>query len=145
MRLPEQAGGGRAVSYETIRRIRELGHSNIGDDTADAIATMLDVPVDQVLAAAGQRKRLGPFELPRRADRLTDQERHAVLGVVDAILDAGGKPQVSPTRGRAAAPRTRRQLEQMLARARAAGAENVGDLERLLQALDTEEADRRRA
>lgn len=88
LRLPE-VDGKRAVSYETVRRIRELGHSKIGDDTADALATMLGVEVDQVLHAAGQRRRLGKFELPRRADRLTEPEREAVLGVVDAILQAG--------------------------------------------------------
>lgn len=77
------------MSYETVRRVRELGHSKIGDTTADALATMLDVAVDDVLTAAGQRKRLGKFELPRRADRLTEPERDAVLGVVDAILNAG--------------------------------------------------------
>lgn len=87
MRLPETSGG-RPVSYETVRRIRESGHTNISDDTADALATMLDVPVDQILQAAGQRKRLGKFELPRRADRLSETERRAVLGVVDAILEA---------------------------------------------------------
>lgn len=91
LRLPEGPNGVRAVSYETVRRIRELGHSKIGDATADALATMLEVSVDEVLEAAGQRKRLGPFRLPRRAERLTESERAAVLGVVDAILDAGEK------------------------------------------------------
>lgn len=89
LRLPEQANGSRAVSYETVRRIRELGHNKIGDTTADALATMLEVSVDEVLQAAGQRPRLGRFEMPRRADRLTENERAAVLGVVDAILNAG--------------------------------------------------------
>lgn len=88
MRLPEQADGSRAVSYETVRRIRELGHNKIGDTTADALATMLEVSVDEVLTAAGQRKRLGPFRMPRRAERLNETERAAVLGVVDAILNA---------------------------------------------------------
>lgn len=87
MRLPEE-GGSRAVSYETVRRIRENGHTKIGDATADAIATMLGVPVDLVLQAAGQRPRLGKFELPSRADRLTETERASILGVVDAILGA---------------------------------------------------------
>lgn len=88
LRLPEDANGTRAVSYETVRRIRENGHHRIGDETADALATMLGVPVAAVLQAAGQRPRLGKFELPSRADRLTESERTAVLGVVDAILDA---------------------------------------------------------
>lgn len=97
LRLPEDEKGTRAVSYETVRRIRELGHTKIGDQTADALATMLDVDVDVILRAAGQRVRLGRFELPKRADRLTENERAAVLGVVDAILDAaGGESNVTP-------------------------------------------------
>ena len=106
LRLPEQPGGGRAISYETVRRIRETGHHNISDDTADAIAVMLKVKVDEVLLAAGQRRRLGRFELPRRADRLNERERQTVLDVVDAILDAA--EQKNESRGRSAAPRVQR-------------------------------------
>lgn len=109
MRLPELPNGARAVSYETVRRIRELGHNKIGDGTADALATMLDVPVDVVLQAAGQRVRLGKFDLPRRADRLTEAERAAVLGVVDAILEAASGDNVRPLtkREQMQQPRTR--------------------------------------
>lgn len=83
------ASGAKDVpTYEVFRRIRQ-GHSKITDRTADALATMLGVDVDQVLVAAGQRPRLTRFELPMRADRLTESERKAVLGVVDAILEAG--------------------------------------------------------
>ncbi|WP_210651306.1 hypothetical protein [Nocardioides sp. SYSU D00065] len=88
-RLVEKVGpGGDVPTYEVFRRIRQ-GHSKITDRTADALATMLGVDVEQVLIAAGQRPRLTKFELPARADRLTESERRAVLGVVDAILDAG--------------------------------------------------------
>ncbi len=102
LRLPPRPGGGRAISYETARRIRENGHANISDDTADALAAMLDVSVDEVLEAAGRRRRLGRFELPRRADRLTERERQAVLGIVDAILDAaeGGQEKAKGTPAR---------------------------------------------
>ena len=86
--LPTDENGRRPISYELVRRVRENGHSNIQDRAADAIATMLDVAVSDVLQAAGQRPRLGRFELPRRADRLNDSERGVVLSVVDAILDA---------------------------------------------------------
>lgn len=89
MRLPENDEGKRVPSYETFRRIRELGHSNISDETAAALATMLDVDVDEVYAAARIRPRLGRFELPSRADRLDGPARKAVLGVIDAILSAG--------------------------------------------------------
>lgn len=86
--LPADADGKRPISYELVRRVRESGHTNISDRAADAIATMLDVAVSDVLLAAGQRPRLGRFELPRRADRLNDDERKVVVQVVDAILTA---------------------------------------------------------
>lgn len=87
-RLVEKVGPDADVpTYEVFRRIRQ-GHARITDRTADALATMLGVKVDEVLVAAGQRPRLEKFELPSRADRLTDGERKAVLSVVDAILDA---------------------------------------------------------
>lgn len=92
------------MSYETVRRIRENGHNKIGDATADALATMLGVPVDLVLQAAGQRPRLGKFELPSRADRLTESERASILGVVDAILGAAEQE-----RGGDVVPMTKRQ------------------------------------
>lgn len=98
LRLPEDANGTRAVSYETVRRIRENGHNKIGDQTADALATMLGVDVDAVLRAAGQRPRLGAFELPARAQRLTEPERAVVLGVVDAILEAADQERAGEVR-----------------------------------------------
>lgn len=86
--LPADENGKRPISYELVRRVQVEGHKNISDRAADAIATMLDVAVGDVLTAAGQRARLGRFELPRRADRLTDSERDVVVAVVDAILGA---------------------------------------------------------
>ncbi|GEB13588.1 hypothetical protein GUY44_06915 [Pimelobacter simplex] len=99
-RLPEDENGARRPTYEVFRRIRQAGHSNITDETADALATMLDVPVGDVLVAAGQRPRLGRFELPRRADRLTQGERDVVMGVVDAILTAGERAEAPAERPR---------------------------------------------
>lgn len=87
-RLPEDEHGGRTPTYETFRRIRQDGHTNIGDETVAALATMLDVDDAEVRRAAGQKPRLGRFELPSRADALNPKERAAVLDVVDAILDA---------------------------------------------------------
>lgn len=86
--LPEGDDGKRPISYETARRVAEGLHTNIGDKTADALATMLGVHADDVLLAAGKRVRLGRFTLPVRADRLDRKERKVVLAVVDAILDA---------------------------------------------------------
>jgi hypothetical protein len=87
-RLPEDAEGRRTPTYETFRRIRQAGHTNINDETANALATMLEVPVARVYTAARIPPRLGRFELPGRADALSPGERSAVLGIVDAILDA---------------------------------------------------------
>jgi predicted DNA-binding protein len=96
-RMVEQLGKDADVpTYEVFRRIRTQGHSKITDRTADALATMLDVDVNEVLEAAGQRKRLGRFDLPRTADRLDEVERAAVLGVVDAILRASNRGSVVP-------------------------------------------------
>ncbi|WKN47111.1 hypothetical protein [Nocardioides sp. Arc9.136] len=75
-------------TYEVFRRIRN-GHSRISDATASALATMLDVPIEDVYTAAKIRPRLGRFTLPTRADRLDDQQRQVVLSVIDAILQAG--------------------------------------------------------
>lgn len=96
MTLPADEAGKRPVSYEIARRVAKGIHRNVSDRVADALATMLDVSVTEVLEAAGQRPRLGRFELPRRADRLTDRERRTVVEVVDVILEAGGDRQVGP-------------------------------------------------
>lgn len=97
-RLPEDENGQRRPTYEVFRRIRQSGHSNISEETAVALATMLDVDLGDVNRAAGRRAPLGRFELPTRADRLNDTERGVVLGVVDAILDAaeGRRGERSP-------------------------------------------------
>lgn len=74
-------------TYEVFRRIRN-GHTGITDNTASALATMLEVSVNDIYAAAKIRPRLGRFSLPTRADRLDSAQRKVVLGVVDAILSA---------------------------------------------------------
>lgn len=61
-------------TYEVFRRIRN-GHTRITDATAAALATMLDVPANDVYVAAGVRPRLGRFELPTRADSLDAGQR----------------------------------------------------------------------
>lgn len=88
-RLQDRAGDDEKLpTYEVFRRIRH-GHTKISDPTASALATMLEVPVEDVYAAARIRPRLSRFELPTRADRLDDSQRQVVLSVVDAILQAG--------------------------------------------------------
>ena len=105
--LPPKQDGSPMVSYESIRRVSTGEHTNIKDETADAIAMMLGVPVDDVLTAAGQRVRLGRFTLPRRADKLEKKERRTVLAVVDAILEAA-ESKVGTDRGTSAEKMTPR-------------------------------------
>lgn len=83
------------VSYEAVRRVLH-GHSRIGARTARTLATMLDVPLQDVEVAAGSRPTRERFELPERADRLHDLERQVVVAVVDAILNAGNRGERAP-------------------------------------------------
>lgn len=83
-----RGGGEEEWSYETVRRVVELGHDKIGDRIADRLAIALDVPVSKILTAAGQRQRGKPFTLPARANRLSATERNIVRQVIDAMLGA---------------------------------------------------------
>ncbi|GAA1281903.1 hypothetical protein [Saccharothrix xinjiangensis] len=78
---------------ETFRRIWEGTRTRITDSTVDALAMALDVPASEVLAAAGQRPRLGAFTPPRRWDQLTARERQVLLDVADALLDARSRQE----------------------------------------------------
>lgn len=103
-----RGGGEEHWSYETVRRIAELGHSKIGDRVADRLSIALNVPVSRIIAAAGQRPRGEPFVLPARANRLSQTERNLVRAFVDAILGAYAedRPEVpAQRRRRAGAPR----------------------------------------
>lgn len=83
-----RGGGEDEWSYETVRRIVERGHSNIGDKVADRLAIALNLPVSKILEAAGQRQRGEPFVLPVRANRLSAAERNILRAVMDAMLGA---------------------------------------------------------
>lgn len=77
------------TNYETIRQTINGEHSGLYDDkTLDGIAKAYSLDVTEVRRAAFlySGRRLGPFELPDRAHRLTRRQRQAVLGVVDAML-----------------------------------------------------------
>lgn len=96
--VPLGPDGKPLISYETARLAFNGEHTRIGDRAADAFAVILDVGVSDVLIAAGQRPRLGPFRLPTRADRLDDKQRKVVLAVVDAILSAADESdRLAPT------------------------------------------------
>lgn len=86
------ARSGGLVSYETLRKIVAGTHSGkITNDVGQGIAQALRVAPEVVFAAAGHRGPAGKFDLPDRADRLTQRERVVVLSVMDAILDAAAR------------------------------------------------------
>lgn len=77
------------VSYETLRLIVKGEHSGrISPQVAEGLSLALQVPLEQIYAAARKRAPQGPFMLPPEADSLDPKERKAVLSVVDAILSA---------------------------------------------------------
>lgn len=79
------------ISHPYLSRIRRgLVPKVLEPKLAQGIALAIDVPADQVMAAAGQPMTPGPFELPVRAHRLTAKEREAVIAVIDALLAARG-------------------------------------------------------
>lgn len=125
-----RGGGEDEWSYETVRRIVELGHHKIGDRVADRLALALNVPVSKILEAAGQRQRGEPFVLPARANRLSPTERNLVRSLVDAILGqyAGERPEESarPARKRGAPVRDLHPPQPDLSRVAARRGESEG-------------------
>lgn len=78
------------VTHFTLSRHARGEVRKLGLRTAQGMALAIDVPLDEVLRAAGMPMTPGPFELPARAHLLTSKERTAVVAVVDALLDARG-------------------------------------------------------
>lgn len=86
-----------AVSYHTFRAVEAGTRSRgVNEDTINALAVALDVPVSHVLRAAGERPRLTRFVAPRRWDQLTIEERKALSAVADAILNASRGTREQP-------------------------------------------------
>lgn len=79
-------GGQSHWSRQAVNNIVN-GHVQIGDRIAERLALALEVPVNQILEAAGQRRRI-PFEPPERANRLTNAQRKIVIAVIDGFLGA---------------------------------------------------------
>jgi transcriptional regulator with XRE-family HTH domain len=95
-RAAAQSGG--KVSHGTLNTIATGRHSwRVDDSTIAGIALALDVPEDVVRAAVGRAQRAPDteFVLPKRASRLSAQERRAVLSMVDALLTAAEKSHAS--------------------------------------------------
>jgi hypothetical protein len=76
-------------NHGTAARILNGTHGNVDEKTIEGLSAALRVPTSRVRQILGQPVHdLGPFELPRRANRLTSKERALVVSVVDAILAA---------------------------------------------------------
>lgn len=76
------------VSHFTLSRHAAGQTRKLTHRTAQGIALAIDVPLDEVMAAAGLPMTPGTFELPARSHLLTHKERLAVIAVIDALLDA---------------------------------------------------------
>jgi hypothetical protein len=74
------------VSHFTLSRHANGETRKLTHRTAQGIALAIDVPLDEVMAAAGLPMTPGPFQLPARADLLTSKERQAIIAVMDALL-----------------------------------------------------------
>lgn len=79
------------ISHPYLSKLRRgIIPKTVESSLAEAISLAIDMPVDQVLAAAGQPMTPGPFRLPKRADRLTSKERDLVISMVDVLLSSRG-------------------------------------------------------
>lgn len=90
----ELADDNREVTYEVMRRAAN-GHTALGLPAQRTLAALLEVESEVIADLVGQRPELGPFELPERANKLDQHERDVILGVVDAILAAAERPDVT--------------------------------------------------
>lgn len=80
------------ISYESLRQIVRGEHSNrISDQTAQGIATALDVSIQDVYNAARVPRPASRWQWPPRFDRLDPAERRVVENVAAAILEAREK------------------------------------------------------
>lgn len=88
-RAASRKSGG-LVSHASLNNIALGKHTGgISDDVARGIALAIDVPLSEVLEAAG-KSGVEPteFRLPKRASQLTPAQRRLVLNMVNALLDA---------------------------------------------------------
>lgn len=80
------------LNYETLRKIARGEHSgDITDQTAEGLSLALDVPVQQVYAAARIPRPLSRWQWPARFDRLDLEDRRTVEEVAAALLRAREK------------------------------------------------------
>lgn len=83
------ARSGGLVSHATINNIVKGTHAgSFNDETLRGLALAVDVAQSRVREAAGMsRESPTEFRLPKKANKLTAQDRRAVLAMVDALLD----------------------------------------------------------
>lgn len=81
-----RGGGDEHWSYEIVRKIAVKGHTRIGDDIAERLSIALQVPVDQIWRAAGQRNRGRPLDLGPESAQLSQAEREIMRMVMKGLL-----------------------------------------------------------
>jgi hypothetical protein len=99
------------VSSSTLNNIATGRHSGrLTDSSIRGIALCVERPAGEIARMLGTEftDELPPFELPRRASRLTQPQRRVVLSVVDAILTAGDTAARRSARNQAEPPPVRR-------------------------------------
>jgi hypothetical protein len=90
------------VSYESLRSIaRGLHGGRLGARTAEGLAKALRVPIERVYAAAGVPAPSGPWDWPRKFERLSPRQRELVEQIAAALLESyeQGRRDVRDTRG----------------------------------------------
>lgn len=75
-------------SHQAVNNLANGATRTIRDPTAERLALALDVSLNEVLVAAGQRRRNTSRQLPPRANSLTDTEWKLLIGVLDGFLGA---------------------------------------------------------
>jgi hypothetical protein len=80
------------LNYETLRKLARGEHSgDITDQTAEGLSFALDVPLQEVYAAARVPRPLSRWTWPAKFDRLDHDERRLVEDVAAGLLRAREK------------------------------------------------------
>lgn len=73
-------------SHQAVNDLISGATKNPRDKVIERLALALEVPANEIRAAAGQRRHNRPFQMPPRAAALSDAERRVMIDVLDALL-----------------------------------------------------------
>jgi len=85
---------GHRLSRDTAWRYMTGRQAKTSPDQLRALADVLGLRYDKVSRAAGQPADLGPYEPPREANALTQQEREALNLIIRALVRGRGPEPV---------------------------------------------------